>query len=347
MMEASTVADTYGLPVADRGWFGRLSKWGLALLIVLIAELVYFSVTNPSFFGGGVGMTKQVELFLPTGLIALGLGMVVLTGEIDLSVGASAALSSVVVGMLMLRGFPIPLAIAIAVGAGVVVGLLNGFLVAQMKMNSLLATLATQFAINAFANALAGSHPPAHFDAAFTFFGRGRIAGFSFSLIVFLILGIVIWLLMSHTTFGRRVSLLGYNRSAAGHAGISVKSTLIGVFIGSGLMAGLAGVLISSYFDAGRPSSSASLLMPALTCVVLGGVDVFGGQGRMSDVIIAVLVLGFLTQGLLNSGVSMLAATMFQGLLLVAALLVKSMAEGTGIKGLIQRIRKHQTDPHQ
>jgi len=332
-----TSADSRELPIADRGWFSRLSKWGLALFIVLVVELVFFSVTNSSFFGGGVGITRQIELFLPTGLVALGLGMVVLTGEIDLSVGAVAAVTSVVVGMMLLQGFPIWVAFIAALVTGLVAGLINGLLVAGLKMDSLLATLATQFAINALANALAGSHPPAHFDVAFRFFGRGRVAGVSFSLIVFLVLGVVLWLLMSRTAFGRRVSLIGYNRSAGRYSGISVRTTLIGVFVGSGLMSGLAGVLIASYYDSGRPSSSSSLLMPALTCVVLGGIDVFGGQGRMNDVIIAVLVLGFLTQGLLNFGVSMLAATMLQGLLLIAALLVKSIAEGTGLRGLADK----------
>jgi len=328
------------LPLTDRSWHARVSKWGIVLFGLLVIELVFFSITNSSFFGGGLGISRQVVLFLPTGLVALGLGMVVLTGEIDLSVGAIAATSSVIVGMLLLQGVPIWLAIALAVGVGVVLGLINGLLVSKLRLNSLLATLATQFAINALANALAGSHPPAHFAMAFQFFGRGRVAGFAFPLLIFLLLGLIVWQLTSNTVFGRRASLIGYNRSAGTYSGIPVARTLIGVFVGSGAMAGLAGVLIASYYDAGRPSSSSALLMPALTCVVLGGIDVFGGKGRMSDVIIAVLLLGFLTQGLLNSGVSSLTATMLQGVLLVAALIVKSSIEGYGPSGLMQRYAK-------
>jgi len=334
------VHDNATLPLADKSWFARLSTWGMVLFALLVIELVFFSITNSSFFGGGLGMSKQVVLFLPTGLVALGLGMVVLTGEIDLSVGAIAATTSVVVGMLLLKGFPIWLSITIALLVGLALGLANGLLVAKLRMNSLLATLAMQFAINALANAMAGSHPPAHFATAFQFFGRGRIAGLAFPLIVFLVLGIIIWLLMSNTSFGRRVCLIGFNRSAGAYSGIPVSRTLIGVFAGSGLMAGLAGVLIASYYDAGRPSSSSALLMPALTCVVLGGIDVFGGKGRMSDVIIAVLLLGFLTQGLLNSGVSSLTATMLQGVLLVVALIIKSSIEGYGPNGLMRRYAK-------
>ncbi len=316
----------------------RPSGWGLALLVVLILELVLFSATNRNFFGGGFGMLAQINLFMPTALVAMGLAMVVLTGNIDLSVGATASLSSVVVGRLLLSTGNIGLAIVVSVAVGVAIGLLNGVLVAYLKLDSLLVTLAMQFAVGSIAKAIAGTNPPQNFPAGFQAIGRGALANVPSPLILFLVIGLVVVLVMGKTRFGRRTVLIGYNASAGRYSGLPVERTLVGVFVGCATIAALGGVLLSAYYNAGRPQSGMSVLMPALTCVVLGGIDVFGGRGRMGDVIIAVLLMGYLTQGLLNSGVSSLAATMTTGLLLVVALIVKSLSEKQSLGSLGRRL---------
>lgn len=313
----------------------RPSGWGIALAVLLILELLVFSLTNRNFFGGGLGMLSQINLFIPTALVAMGLAMVVLTGNIDLSVGATASLSSVVVGRLILSTGNIGLAIAVAIGVGLLIGLLNGVLVAYLKLDSLLVTLAMQFVVGSVAQAIAGSNPPQDFPAAFQGIGRGTVAGISSPLLLFLVVGFVVLLVVGKTRFGRRVVLIGYNEPASRYSGIPVRRTLVGVFVGCAMIAALGGVLLSAYYNAGRPQSGMSVLLPALTVVVLGGIDVFGGRGRIGDVIIAVLLVGYLMQGLLNSGVSSLAATMTLGLVLVVALIVKSLSEQTSLGALV------------
>lgn len=313
-------------------------RWGVALGVVLIAELVFFSLTNRSFWGGGFGMLSQVELFLPTGIVALGLAVVVLTGNIDLSVGATASLSSVVVGRLLLAEIGILPAVLLALLVGALIGLINGLLVARLKLDSLLVTLAMQFVVASVAQAVAGTRPPQDFPEHFRALGRGSIAQVPTALLLFLGLGILVAVYIDRTRAGRATVLTGHNPSAARYTGLPVDRTLVSVFVICGAIAALGGVLLAAYYNAGRPASGMSLLMPALTCVVLGGVDVFGGKGRIPDVIVAVLLLGFLTQGLLNSGFSSLTTTMITGLLLVLALLIKGLTEGRSVADQWQRL---------
>jgi ribose/xylose/arabinose/galactoside ABC-type transport system permease subunit len=302
---------------------GRLPVWGLVLGGLLVAELVYFSLTNHNFFGGGSGMLTQIELFLPTGILAMGLALVILTGNIDLSAGATASLASVIVGKELVGGHSIVVAIVIAVLVSALVGLVNGVVVALMGIDSLLVTLATQFIASSVAVSLAGDSPPQGFSDAFVRLGEGKVLGIPVALLIFLVLGLGTAVLVARSGFGRRLVLIGHNQSAARYSGIQVPRTLIGVFVLSGVIAGIAGVVLAAYFNAGRADSGMALLLPAITCVVLGGVDIFGGNGRVGEVIVAVLLLGFLTQGLLNSGFSSLTTTMVTGLLLIVGLIIK------------------------
>lgn len=309
----------------------RASGWGIALAVLLILELLFFSFTNRSFFGGGFGMLSQINLFIPTALVAMGLAMVVLTGRIDLSVGATASLSSVVVGRMLLSTDNVALAISVTIGIGALIGLLNGLMVTYLKLDSLLVTLAMQFVIASVAQAVAGTNPPQGFPDTFQTIGRGTLGGVSSPLVLFLGVGFLVVVVISKTRFGRSVVLIGHNEPATRYSGIRVRRTLIGVFVGSAVIASLGGVLLAAYYNAGRPQSGMSVLMPALTVVVLGGIDIFGGRGRIGDVIIAALLLGYLMQGLLNSGVSSLTATMTMGMVLVLALIVKSLSEGESV----------------
>lgn len=305
------------------GRSSRVPVWGSVLAALLIAELVYFSLTNKNFFGGGSGMLTQIELFLPTGILAMGAALVILTGSIDLSAGAIASLASVVVGTELSSGANSVVAILVALAVATVIGLINGLIVAVFGIDSLLVTLATQFIASSVAVSLAGDSPPQGFPKGFVALGQGSVVGVPVALLIFLAVTAGTAVLVGRSGFGRRVVLTGHNPSAARYTGIRVARTLVGVFTLAGLISGIGGVVLAAYFNAGRSDSGMSLLLPAITCVVLGGVDIFGGKGRIGEVMMAVLLLGFLTQGLLNSGFSSLTTTMVTGLLLIVGLIVK------------------------
>ncbi|MEO7123063.1 MAG: ABC transporter permease [Lacisediminihabitans sp.] len=321
----------------------RTPIWGGILAVALIAELVWFSLINRNFFGGGVGMLTQIESFIPTGILAMASALVIFTGNIDLSVGAIASLASVVVGTALLAHVNIIVAILLAIAVSTLIGLINGLIVTLLGIDSLLVTLATQFIASSVAVSLAGNNPPSGFAADFLSLGGGTIGPVPVILIIFVLVSVAVALLVGRTRFGRRTVLVGYNPSAARYTGIPVARTVVGVFTLSGVIAGIGGVVLAAYFNAGRSDSGLALLLPAITCVVLGGVDIFGGRGRIGEVFVAVLLLGYLTQGMLNAGFSSLTASMVTGILLIVALVIKIAVERPGGDTLLGAIRHRVT----
>ncbi|GIH18027.1 ABC transporter permease [Rugosimonospora africana] len=318
-----------------------LPAWGLTLIVALVAELVYFSLTTRQFAGHGTGMLVLTEQFVPIGILALGAGMVILTGNIDLSAGATASLSAIVVGTELRHGVGMWGAIGIAVAAGVGFGLFNGLVVALLGIDSLLVTLATQFIATSLATSIGGESPPYGFSDMFQRIGTGLVGPIPSALLLFLVLAAITVILVSRTGFGRALTLIGYSRSAADYSGIRTRRTLVIAFTLSGLFSGIAGLVLAAYYNSARDDIGTTLLLPAITCVVLGGVDIFGGKGRIAEVVVAVFFLGFLSQGLLMSGRSSLTVTMITGILLIVALVVKLSLErqsGESLGGALRRL---------
>ena len=193
----------------------------------------------------------------------------------------------------------------------------------------------TQFILGSVATALSGSSPPYGFPSSFVrLTGTGTIGPIPYQLIVFGVFALGTALFVSRSRMGRAVTLIGYNRPAARWSGIRVDRTIVGAFMISAFMAAVAGILVSGYYNAARDDLGDSLLLPAITVVVLGGVDIFGGRGRIGGVLVATFVLGYLTEGLLLRGDSSLTATMVTGLLLIACLVLKFQVD-----------RRNGTDP--
>jgi ribose/xylose/arabinose/galactoside ABC-type transport system permease subunit len=318
-----------------------LPTWGLTLAVALVAELVYFSLTTRQFAGHGTGMLVLTEQFAPIGILALGASLVILTGNIDLSAGATASLSAIVVGTELRHGTNAWVAIAIALGTAVGFGVFNGLVVALLGIDSLLVTLATQFIATSLATSIGGESPPYGFSDMFQRLGTGLVGPIPAALVLFLVLAAITIVLHSRTGFGRALTMIGYNRSASDYSGIRTRRTLILGFAVSGLFSGIAGLVLAAYYNSARDDIGTTLLLPAITCVVLGGVDIFGGRGRIAEVVVAVFVLGFLTQGLLISGRSSLTITMITGILLIVALVVKLSLErqaGESVVGAVRRL---------
>lgn len=317
----------------------RPAVWGTALAVAIAAELTYFTLTTRHFAEHGHGMLVLTEQFMPTGVLALGATLVILTGNIDLSAGAVASLSAIVAGTQLHAGASIVSAVVVAVAVATGVGALNGAVISLLHIDSLLVTLATQFIASSVATSIGGENPPYNFSRIFLRLGTGTVAGLPIALLIFLVLAAATAVLVTRTVFGRSLVLIGYSRSAADYSGISATRVLMGVFTLSGFAAGVSGVLLAAFYNSARADSGTTLLLPAITMVVLGGVDIFGGRGRVGEVVLAVFLLGFLTQGLLIEGYSSLTATMVTGLLLIAALVLKvwlSRAPGQSLSQALQ-----------
>ncbi len=321
----------------------RLDGWERSLLGLLAALLAALIAAVDGFYSGFGSFLALTENFLPFGLVALGLSTVILTGGIDLSVGATAGLSAVVMAELWSGAH---LSIWIAGLAGVVCGAacgaINGAIITRLRVEPLIATLATSFIYGSLATALAGDSPPSGFPDGFTALGTGALFGVvPFQILLFAALAILFGLLMSRSTFGRRIVTVGYNSDAARYSGVRVGRILMSAYIISGATAALAGIVLASYYSAVRADMGDVLLLSTITMVVLGGVSIFGGEGSIVGVVIAVLVLGFLRQGMLIAGFSDMLTTMLTGAILLAAIAIKNSlaGRGTGFALLLTRLR--------
>jgi ribose/xylose/arabinose/galactoside ABC-type transport system permease subunit len=329
---------TLALP---RRW--RIPAWGTCLVIAIAAELVYFTLTTRQFAGHGTGMLDLTEQFAPTGVLALGLAMVILTGNIDLSCGANASLAAVIAGTVLSKGGDPVLAIVAAIAVSTLFGLFNGFIVAFIGIDSLLVTLATQFIVTSIATSVAGASPPFGFPSAFQLIGQGSVNDVPIALLIFLVIALLVIVAVGYTSLGRSLTLIGYNPKAALYSGIAIRGSLTAVFTLCGAMSGVAGVLLAAYYNSAQPDIGTDLLLPAITAVILGGVDIFGGRGLISEVVLAVFLLGFLSQGMLIEGDSSLSITMITGLVLIGALVIKVVFERNFRERMTARMRRLQT----
>lgn len=315
--------------------------WVMALAVVLGVEILYFSIAVSGFFGGGSGLLGLTEQFLDVGVIALGEAAVILAGEIDLSAGTMSSLSGITMAVLWRQGMEIWVAVLVALAISGAIGLLNGLIITVFKVDSLLVTLASQFILGAVATALGGGSPPYGFPGSFvSIAGTGTVGPVPAQLVVFAVLAAGVAIAIGRTRMGRSLALIGYNRPAARWSGIRVDRTVVGAFVASAFMAGISGILVSGLYNAARNDIGDSLLLPAITVVVLGGVDIFGGRGRISGVIIATFVLGFLTEGMLVAGDSSLSATMVTGILLIVCLVFKIGLERRGGSDVLGAVRR-------
>jgi AI-2 transport system permease protein len=322
------------------------TRWVLSLVFILAAELVFFNLAVSSFWGGGwgssVSMLGDSENFLFTSMIALGVMFVIFAGDIDLSVGAMAGFAGVMMGELHLGGMDIWVAAVISVLTAALIGLIQGLIITYFKLESLLVTLAGWFILQSAALAWEGSVPPNTFPAHFdSLLGTGTIAGtIPNQLVIFAILAVLATLIVHRTGFGRRLVLVGHNRDAAGYAGVRVSATRIRAFVLSATFAGIAGMCIAATYSTADDNLGPTLLLPAITAVVLGGVDIFGGAGLVPGVVVASFILGWLSPGLLQDGVSDTLTSIAIGVLLLGSLTVKGITDRRQGGSLLDRLRE-------
>jgi len=320
-----------------------LGGWERALVLLLVVEILGFCFGIPGFYDGLGSLLGLTQNFLPFGIVALGLGVVILTGGIDLSVGSVAGLGAIVMAELW-QGLHLSIWLAAFCGIalGGVLGFINGAIITRFRTEPLIATLATSFIFGSIGTALAGQSPPSGFPDSFNALGQGLIGNIlPYQLLLFAVLAMFFGLLMSRSAYGRKVVMVGYNADAARYSGIPVARITASAYVISGAMAAVAGIVLASYYSAVRPDMGDILLLTTITMVVLGGVSIFGGEGSMTGVVVAVLLLGLLRQGMLIAGFSDMVTTMLTGAILLVAIAVRNVlsGRGTGLAILFLRLR--------
>lgn len=266
-------------------------------------------------------IARQVSI---NAIIASGLTMVILTGGIDLSVGAVMALSGTFVAGAMIHGFSPLFAVCIGLAVGVCAGFINGFLVAYAHMPAFIVTLAMMEVPRGIALLYTGGYPLSGLPKSFSILGRGEVLGLQTPILVMFIVYIFVYIILNHLPFGRYVYAIGGNEESVRLSGIKVNKFKMLVYAMSGLTASISGVVLSSRLMSGQPNSGVGFELDAIAAVILGGTDIAGGKGHIVGTLIGALILGVLNNGLNLMGVSPYSQKVLKGAIIILAIYISS-----------------------
>ncbi|ASJ74265.1 ABC transporter permease [Granulosicoccus antarcticus] len=320
-MKEATVKSQYSMPDRGSSALRRIfSSWETLLLAVGI--LIFFLNTQASpYFLDPWNLSDATFNFTEKAMIAFAMAMLIIAGEIDLSVASIIALSSTAMGFAVQMGADTPTLVAVGIGVGVLCGAFNGFLVAVLGLPSIVITIGTLSLFRGLAFIVLGDKSYSGYPESFTFFGQGYVWWvITFEMVLFLLAAIVFYVLLHRTSFGRATVAIGNNPTAALFSGIRVPRVKFILFLLTGLMAGIAAVCLTSRLGSTRPSIAVGWELEIVTMVVLGGVSILGGSGSILGVFIAALVMGMVTFGLGLLNVPGIVMSIFVGLLLIGVI---------------------------
>ncbi len=292
-------------------------------LLGLIILFIIVSILNPSFLEplNILNLLRQVSI---NALIAFGMTFVILTGGIDLSVGAILALSSALTAGMIVSGMDPILAIIIGCLLGGVMGVINGLLITKGKMAPFIATLATMTLFRGLTLVYTDGNPITGLgdNRLFQLFGRGYFLGIPVPAITMLITFVILYIILQKTPFGRKTYAIGGNEKAALISGIKVPKVKIMIYGLSGLLAALAGAILTSRLNSAQPTAGTSYELDAIAAVVLGGTSLSGGKGLIVGTLIGALIIGTLNNGLNLLGVSSFYQMVVKGIVIIIAVLL-------------------------
>jgi ribose transport system permease protein len=322
----SGIAVTRGLTPRTKATLSIFARY--ATILGLMAMILAFSILSPRAFptlGNFTNVLNQASLAM---IIAGGLTLAVIVGELDLSIGFAASLHGVLVtGLIVHDKLPIPVAIMIVIGLGAVVGLVNGFIVTKMKVNSVIATLGVGTIITGLAFAYSTGVPiVAGVPEAFLQLSLGRwLFGIPNNIVIMAIVLSVLWVLVERTSIGQEIQAVGGNAAAARLAGINVDRMKTLGFVISGMCAALTGILLASRLGSGTTSAADSYLLTAFAAVFLGSATLRDGEFHVLGTLVGALIIAFGFNGLNIFGAPTFSQYVFQGAILIVAVGLSSL----------------------
>lgn len=318
MSAPSTRSEPRFVPDRLQGRGERLFRSWEALLLAVGIAIFLINVWSSPYFLDPWNLSDATFNFTEKGLIAFALALVIVSGEIDLSVASILALSSTLMGLAMSHGAGTPELVAVGLLTGLICGAVNGFLVSGLGLPSIVVTIGTMSLFRGIAFIILGDKAFTGYPADFAWFGQGYVWWvFSFELLLFVLAAIAFALLLHATSFGRMVYAIGNNAVAAQFSGIRVERVKFILFLLAGLMSGLAAVCLTSRLGSTRPSIATGWELEAVTMAVLGGINILGGSGRIGGVVLAALIMGMVTFGFGLLNVPGIVMSIFVGLLLI------------------------------
>lgn len=298
----------------------------MGIILTLIAMIVFFSLSTKSFLSAR-NFTNIVRQISVVGICAVGMTMVILTGGIDLSIGSLIGVSSAIAAVMMSGGSPIWLAVTVALALGVAVGFVNASCINYLRIPPMITTLAMMISLRGAVYLITGGMPVYGIPESFKVLGQGTLGIFPISSLIMIAVFVFGYILLTRTPFGRRIYGIGGNVETARLSGVNVKRELYKMYMLVGLLGALAGLILTSRVNSGQPSSGDGYEMDIITAVVLGGVSVSGGEGKLGKVIIGVVFMGVLANGMMMMNVSEYWQRVVKGIVLLIAVAVDIQAK--------------------
>lgn len=309
-----------------------IAYWkSLSLELVIICLLIYLSIAAPGFFSfrNFFNVLRNVST---QGIIAFGMTMVIISGEIDLSVGSSVAFAGCLSAFIVQATrsifgdvFSVLLAIVIVLMASILQGMIVGFLRKKYNIPSFIITLALLTMMFGFANIITKGFPIAPYPEWFGFLGSGRIFHIPFPAIVFLLVFCIIYFLLKYTTFGRSIYAVGGNIKSARISGINVWMVKTKVFIITSFLAAVSGILVSSQILSGNAGTARGWELDVIASVIIGGTSLFGGIGRVWGTLLGVLFLGIVFNGMTLLNINEYWQYVVRGFIILIAVLLNEI----------------------
>lgn len=266
----------------------KIREYGVIIGFVFLCIVI--SILEPKFFTGKniLNLLRQSSI---VGIISVGMTCVIISGNFDVSVGAIAALSGVVVMKLLSMYVPLPIAIILCIIIGMIIGIVNGVAVAKFAVPSLIATMAATIILNGIILLVTGGYPISGKYEAFDIIGNGYIGIIPIPIIIFVLTIIIIYILLQYTKTGRYIYSVGGNEEASNLSGINSDMIKIKVFVISGMLSSIAGIVLTSRLNTATATAGTGYDMDSIASVVIGGTSVLGGEGSVLKTIIGVLFM--------------------------------------------------------
>lgn len=309
-----------------KSFLSNFMRWEWLLVALIVLSVILNTNLSP-YFLNAKNLSRTSSDFMEIGLMMLPMVFIIVTGNIDLSVASTMGMSASFMGLLHNRGINIWVAALAGLLLGTLGGVLNGILVGKVKLPALVVTLGTYAFYRGLAYGFLGDQAARNYPEAFTYIGQGKVFDtlIPFSVVLFVILAIIFGLVLHKTKFGRYLYSTGNNEDATIFSGIPVAKYKFTIYVISGFISALAGLIMAARFGSTRPDNGEGLELSVITAAVLGGVDINGGKGTLYGATLSLLLIGLLRfgMGLLNIQ-SQVQSTVI-GLLLIVSILLPNL----------------------
>jgi simple sugar transport system permease protein len=310
----------------------------IVLALVLLGSILFMWALNGMNFVQLYNFQSMAFQLPELGVLSLAMMITMLTAGINLSIISTANLSGIVIAMILTSGLSVDsagnpttglilLAVLAGLAAAALIGLLNGYLIAGLEVSPILATLGTMILLNGLAIVMTRGYVISGFPESIRFIGNGLVAGVPMPLIIFLVLAGLMALILNRTPLGTKIYLIGSNPVATFFSGVNNRRVLMRTYLISGLYAGMAGIIMISRFNSAKADYGKSYLLMTVLASVLGGVSAAGGFGKVSGLVLALVILQIVSSGFNLMGVNPFLTVALWGIILILVMVIKFLIE--------------------